>query len=49
LLAGVALGAMMVAALLGGLAIGRASTQGLHPAGVFSAAAPAASFCRGWR
>jgi hypothetical protein len=47
LLAGVALGAMMVLAWLGGLAIGRASTQGLHPAGVFSAAA--ASFCRGWR
>jgi hypothetical protein len=38
---------MIVAAWLGGLAIGRASTQGLHPAGVFSAAA--ASFCRGWR
>jgi hypothetical protein len=47
LLAGVALGAMMVAAWLGGLAIGRASTQGLRPAGVFSAAAE--SFCGGWR
>jgi hypothetical protein len=47
LLAGVALGALMVAAWLGGLAIGRSSTQGLRPAGAFSAAA--ASFCRGWR
>jgi hypothetical protein len=48
LLAGVALGMLMVAALLGGLAIGRASTQGLRSAGAVSAGDPG-WFCRDWR
>ncbi|HZB94139.1 MAG TPA: hypothetical protein VE397_22000 [Stellaceae bacterium] len=45
LLAGLALGAMIVAAVLGGLALGRSATQGLRPAGAVSAADLAGSFC----
>ena len=49
MLAGIALGAMMVMALLAGLAIGRAATQGLQPAGAISPAGPAGSFCQDGR